>query len=182
VDDRPYGGGPGMVLKPEPLSKCIDDAKETGLGPVVYLSPQGERLDQNKVQELSELDGMILVCGRYEGIDERIIDSRVDLEISIGDYVLAGGEMPAMVMIDAIARLLPGVLGNSESAIEDSFSSDLLDCPHFTRPEEFEGMNVPEVLLSGDHEKIKRWRHNESMKRTEQRRPDLLKKRNLINE
>ena len=176
VDDRPYGGGPGMVMKPEPLSMSIDSATQSIDGPVIYLSPQGDKLDQSMVRRLSTLSGMILVCGRYEGIDERIIASRIDQEISIGDYVLAGGELPAMVVVDAIARLLPGVLGNNLSAQEDSFSVDLLDCPHFTRPEVFEGVAVPEVLLSGDHEKIRRWRLEQARARTLIRRPDLLNK------
>ena len=176
VDDRPYGGGPGMVMKPEPLSMSIDSATQSIDGPVIYLSPQGDKLDQSMVRRLSTLSGMILVCGRYEGIDERIIASRIDKEISIGDYVLAGGELPAMVVVDAIARLLPGVLGNNLSAQEDSFSVDLLDCPHFTRPEVFEGVAVPEVLLSGDHEKIRRWRLEQARARTLIRRPDLLNK------
>jgi tRNA (guanine37-N1)-methyltransferase len=176
VDDRPYGGGPGMVMKPEPLSMSIDSATQSIDGPVIYLSPQGDKLDQSMVRRLSTLSGMVLVCGRYEGIDERIIASRIDQEISIGDYVLAGGELPAMVVVDAIARLLPGVLGNNLSAQEDSFSVDLLDCPHFTRPEVFEGVAVPEVLLSGDHEKIRRWRLEQARARTLIRRPDLLNK------
>ena len=176
VDDRPYGGGPGMVMKPEPLSMSIDSAKRSIDGKVVYLSPQGDTLDQSMVRDLSALSGLILVCGRYEGVDERIVESRIDLEISIGDYVLAGGELPAMVVVDAIARLLPGVLGNDLSAQEDSFSVDMLDCPHFTRPEVFEGVSVPNVLLSGDHEKIRRWRLEQARARTLKRRPDLLSK------
>jgi tRNA (guanine37-N1)-methyltransferase len=182
VDDRPYGGGPGMVMKPEPLSMSIDSAKQNIDGPVIYLSPQGDKLDQSMVRRLSTLSGMILVCGRYEGIDERIVESRIDQEISIGDYVLAGGELPAMVVVDAIARLLPGVLGNDLSAQEDSFSANLLDCPHFTRPEVFEGIAVPDVLLSGDHEKIRRWRLEQARARTLIRRPDLLNKQGKDNE
>jgi len=182
VDDRPYGGGPGMVMKPEPLSISIDSAKQSIDGPVVYLSPQGDKLDQSMVRRLSTLSGMILVCGRYEGIDERIIESRIDQEISIGDYVLAGGELPAMVVVDAITRLLPGVLGNDLSAQEDSFSEDLLDCPHFTRPEVFEGVAVPDVLLTGDHEKIRRWRLEQARERTYIRRPDLLNQQGKGNE
>jgi tRNA (guanine37-N1)-methyltransferase len=182
VDDRPYGGGPGMVMKPEPLSMSIDSAKQNIDGPVIYLSPQGDKLDQSMVRRLSTLSGMILVCGRYEGVDERIIESRIDQEISIGDYVLAGGELPAMVVVDAIARLLPGVLGNDLSAQEDSFSANLLDCPHFTRPEVFEGIAVPDVLLSGDHERIRRWRLDQARARTLIRRPDLLNKQGKDNE
>ena len=182
VDDRPYGGGPGMLMKPEPLSMSIDSAKQVIDGPVIYLSPQGDKLDQSMARRLSTLSGMILVCGRYEGIDERIIESRIDQEISIGDYVVAGGELPAMVVVDAIARLMPGVLGNDLSAQEDSFSADLLDCPHFTRPEVFEGVAVPDVLLSGDHEKIRRWRLEQARARTLIRRPDLLNKQGKDNE
>lgn len=174
VDDRPYGGGPGMVMKPEPLAACIDAAKRTISGPVIYLSPQGRLLDQDLVKEISAYQGMILLAGRYEGIDERIVSTRVDLEISIGDYILAGGELPAMVMVDSVARLLPGVLGNELSALQDSFSDGLLDCPHFTRPEVFEGHEVPQVLMSGDHEKIRQWREVQSRTRTRLRRPDLI--------
>jgi tRNA (guanine37-N1)-methyltransferase len=176
VDDRPYGGGPGMVMKPEPLAGCIDAAKKAIQGPVIYLSPQGRVLDQELAKELSAYGGMILLAGRYEGIDERIVSTRVDMEISIGDYVLAGGELPAMVLVDSIARLLPGVLGNEKSALEDSFSDGLLDCPHFTRPEIFEGHEVPPVLMSGDHEKIRQWRQAQSRARTKLRRPDLFEK------
>ncbi len=175
VDDRPYGGGPGMLMKPEPLARCIDASLESNPGPVVYLSPQGERLTQSLVEELSVLQGINLLCGRYEGIDERVIESRVDREISIGDYVLAGGELAAMVVIDAVTRLLPGVLGNDLSVAQDSFNNGLLDCPHYTRPESFENVRVPEILLSGDHEKIRQWRLNQSIARTRERRPELLK-------
>ena len=174
VDDRPYGGGPGMVMKPAPLAACIDAARMSRPGPVVYLSPQGELLNQPMVKELSTLPGLILLAGRYEGIDERIVESRVEREISIGDYVLAGGELAAMVIVEAIARLLPGVLGNQMSAKQDSFSSGLLDCPHFTRPERFEDQGVPPVLLSGDHEKIRQWRLTQALVRTGERRPNLI--------
>ncbi len=174
VDDRPYGGGPGMVMKPAPLAACIDAARASRPGPVVYLSPQGELLNQPMVNELATLPGLILLAGRYEGIDERIVESRVEREISIGDYVLAGGELAAMVIVEAIARLLPGVLGNQMSAKQDSFSNGLLDCPHFTRPERFEGQGVPPVLLSGDHEKIRQWRLTQALVRTGERRPDLI--------
>ena len=174
VDDRPYGGGPGMVMKPEPLARCIDDARSSLDGPVVFMTPQGTRLDQDKVREMSALPSMILLAGRYEGIDERIVQSRVDMEISIGDYVLSGGEIPAMVVIDSMARLLPGVLGNELSAEQDSFTDGRLDYPHYTRPEEFEGRRVPEVLLSGDHERIRQWRNEQSRVRTLARRPDLV--------
>ncbi len=174
VDDRPYGGGPGMVMKPRPLADCIDAARASAPGPVVYLTPQGEALNQSMAQELAALPGLILLAGRYEGIDERIVESRVEREISIGDYVLAGGELAAMVIVEAIARLLPGVLGNRMSAQQDSFCGGLLDCPHFTRPECFEGRNVPPVLLSGDHEKIRQWRLTQALVRTGERRPDLI--------
>ncbi len=183
VDDRPYGGGPGMLMKPEPLARCIDDARISNSGsnpgPVVYLSPQGDLLNQQLVEELADYTDLTLLAGRYEGIDERVIESRVDREVSIGDYVLAGGEIPAMTIIDAIARLLPGVLGNDLSASQDSFSNGLLDCPHYTRPECFEGLNVPQILLSGDHEKIRQWRLNQSIAKTGERRPDLLERVNL---
>ena len=179
VDDRPYGGGPGMVMKPVPLAACIDAAKRSNPGPVVYLSPQGELLNQSMVEELATLPGLILLAGRYEGIDERIVESRVEREISIGDYVLAGGELAAMAIVEAIARLLPGVLGNKLSAKQDSFSNGLLDCPHFTRPERFEGLTVPPVLLSGDHEKIRQWRLTRALARTGERRPDLFANINL---
>ena len=163
-----------MVMKPEPLARCIDDARDSLDGPVVYLTPQGLRLDQESVREMCALPSMILLAGRYEGIDERIVQSRVDMKISIGDYVLSGGEIPAMVMIDAMARLLPGVLGNELSAEQDSFTDGRLDYPHYTRPEEFEGRRVPEVLLSGDHERIRQWRNEQSRVRTLARRPDLV--------
>ncbi len=176
VDDRPYGGGPGMLMMPAPLARCIDAAKSSAAhsAPVVYLSPQGDLLNQALVAELADYASLTLIAGRYEGIDERIISSRVDREISIGNYVLAGGEMPAMVIIDTIARILPGVLGNDLSARQDSFSNGLLDCPHYTRPACFEGVNVPPVLLSGDHEKISQWRFNQALIKTSMRRPDLL--------
>ena len=179
VDDRPYGGGAGMLMTPVPLARTIDAAKEENHGPVVYLSPQGERLDQQLLAELVALPELILLAGRYEGIDERIVESRVQREISIGDYVLSGGELAAMVLIEGMARLLPGVLGNDDSAVQDSFADALLDYPHYTRPEMFEGRTVPEVLLSGDHEAIRRWRLMQALGRTSQRRPDLLAGREL---
>jgi len=179
VDDRPYGGGPGMVLMAEPLAKCIDSMRDDNSGPLIGLSPQGEKLDQNMVAELARLDQLSLLCGRYEGIDERIMSSRVDREISIGDYIVAGGEFPALVIIEAIARLLPGVLGNASSAIEESFADGLLDCPHYTRPEIFEQRAVPSVLLSGNHERIEQWRLKQSLGRTWKRRPDLIRNRHL---
>ena len=188
VDDRPYGGGAGMLMSPVPLAKAIDAAKAAtgGPGPVVYLSPQGERLDHGLMAELAALPALVLLAGRYEGIDERIVESRVDREISIGDYVLAGGELVAMVLIEGIARLLPGVLGNDRSAAQDSFAASpkngLLDWPHYTRPEVFEGRAVPEVLLSGDHGAIRRWRLMQALGRTGERRPDLLAGRELDRE
>lgn len=175
VDDRPYGGGPGMVMKPEPMAKCIDDAKGRSLGPVIYLTPQGSQLNQDKITALSKLDEMTLVSGRYEGVDERVIASRIDEEVSIGDYVLAGGELPAMVVIDAVSRLLPDVLGNDQSALQDSFSNGLLDWPQYTRPDVFEGKRVPDVLLSGNHRNIDNWRKTIAKQRTKIRRPDLIK-------
>lgn len=175
VDDRPYGGGPGMVMKAQPLTECLQAARqEAGAVPVVYLSPQGRPLRQADVARFSQRHGLILICGRYEGIDERFIEANVDEEWSIGDYVLSGGELPAMVLIDALARLLPGALGHADSAAQDSFSDGLLDCPHYTRPEQFDGRTVPEVLLSGDHARIARWRRQQALVRTLQRRPDLL--------
>ncbi len=187
VDDRPYGGGPGMVMQIEPLRRAIAAAKaaaaEKGLSPkVIYLSPQGRVLTQAGVQELRQIDALILLCGRYEGIDERFIQREVDAEWSVGDYVLSGGELPAMVLVDAITRLLPGALGSEASAEEDSFSDGLLDCPHYTRPEIYEGEQVPAVLLSGDHAAIRKWRRRQSLQRTFERRPDLLNKATLDKE
>lgn len=181
VDDRPYGGGPGMVMLIEPLRQAISAAKAAmqadGLVPkVIYLSPQGRVLTQDGVRELATEPSLILLCGRYEGIDERLIRREVDAEWSIGDYVLSGGELPAMVLIDAVTRLLPGALGSEASAEEDSFTDGLLDCPHYTRPEVYAGEEVPKVLLSGDHAAIKKWRRRQSLERTLQRRPDLLEK------
>ena len=175
VDDRPYGGGPGMVMSAPPLVAAIREAKRAvgGQARVVYLSPQGQRLTQARAASLSMEVALVLVAGRYEGIDERVIESAVDEEISIGDYVLSGGEFPAMVLMDAVIRLLPGALGHGDSAAQDSFSDGLLDCPHYTRPEMFEGRSVPEVLMSGDHDKIRRWRLEQSRQRTRERRPDL---------
>ena len=176
VDDRPYGGGPGMLMKVDPLQQAIRSARAVaGSEPrVIYLSPQGGRLDHRKVVELAQLDGLVLVAGRYEGVDERLIEAEIDEELSIGDYVLSGGELAAMVVIDAVTRQLPGVLGHELSAVEDSYADGLLDCPHYTRPEEFAGRRVPEILLSGDHEKIRRWRLKQALGRTLERRPDLL--------
>ena len=177
VDDRPYGGGPGMLMKVEPLYKAIMAAKEVSSSDakVVYLSPQGQRLNQQMfVDEAAAADDLILIAGRYEGIDERVIESLVDEEWSIGDYVLSGGEFAALVIIDAVARLLPGVLGDDDSALQDSFMQGLLDYPHYTRPEKVNDQSVPEVLLSGDHKAIQRWRYKQSLGRTWSRRPDLI--------
>ena len=184
VDDRPYGGGPGMVMMIEPLARAIKLARgeQTKGAKVIYLSPQGRRLDHAGVLEMSRREGMILLAGRYEGIDERLLESEVDEEWSIGDYVLSGGELAAMVVIDAIARQLPGALGDEDSAQQDSFVEGLLDCGHYTRPEEYAGRTVPEVLLSGDHARIRRWRLKQSLGRTWLRRPDLLERLPLNNE
>lgn len=175
VDDRPYGGGPGMVMRPEPLARAIEAACADGAdAKVSCLSPQGRRLDQVAVTELACRERLILVCGRYEGIDERVMEALVDEEWSVGDFVLSGGEPAAAVLIDAVVRLLPGVLGHEQSAEQDSFSDGLLDCPHYTRPERWRGRGVPEVLLSGDHGRIERWRRERAIERTRCRRPDLL--------
>lgn len=175
VDDRPYGGGPGMVMRPEPLARAISAARETSPGAkVIYLSPQGRRLDHAGVVAFAARPALIMLAGRYEGVDERVLARDVDEEWSIGDYVLSGGELAAMVMIDAIARQLPGVLGDADSAREDSFVRGLLDFPHYTRPEDYEGRRVPEVLLSGDHAAIGRWRLKQALGATWRKRPDLL--------
>jgi tRNA (guanine37-N1)-methyltransferase len=181
VDDKPYGGGPGMLMKVQPLRDAINSARERAGEPcqVVYLSPQGERLSQEKLAELSASRKLILIAGRYEGIDERLIEQEVDVEISIGDYVLSGGELAAMVLIDGMTRLLPGAVGDPESVVRDSFVDGLLDYPQYTRPEEVDGVKVPTVLLSGDHEKIRRWRAKQAIGRTFERRPELLKNRDL---
>ena len=187
VDDRPYGGGPGMVMLPGPLEACIEAArsrqKEAGVrrSHVVLMSPQGERLGEALVQELASMEGLVVIAGRYEGIDERLVERVVDREVSIGDYVTSGGELPAMVMIDCIVRRLPGSLNDAQSASQDSFAvrsaslpRGLLDTPHYTRPEEWKGMRVPEVLLSGNHAAIARWRRKLALGRTWERRPELL--------
>jgi len=180
VDDRPYGGGPGMVMMVEPLMAAIQAAKEAApQSRVVYLSPQGKRFDQGAAQRMAQQDGLILIAGRYEGIDERLIDAFVDEEWSIGDFVLSGGELPAMAMMDSIIRLLPGALGHADSAEQDSFTDGLLDCPHYTRPEEILGCTVPEVLKSGNHELIRQWRLKQALGRTWLRRPELLEGREL---
>lgn len=184
VDDRPFGGGPGMVMKYQPLADALADARRAAPGArVACLSPQGRRLDQRAVDELAARgENLILVAGRYEGLDERFIETHVDEQWSIGDYVLSGGELPAMVLIDAVTRLLPGVLGHADSAAQDSFSAGLLDCPHYTRPEVVAGLSVPAVLTSGDHAAIRRWRLRESLGRTWRLRPDLLENRSLSDE
>ena len=176
VDDRPYGGGPGMLMMVQPLLDAIRAAKQAAekKTKVIYLSPQGKTLTQRGVKQLSENESVILVAGRYEGIDERVIEAEIDEEWSVGDYILSGGELPAMILMDAVARLVPGVLGHAQSAEQDSFSDGLLDCPHYTRPENLHGQSVPSVLLSGDHQKIKQWREKQSLGRTWQRRPELL--------
>ena len=186
VDDRPYGGGPGMVMMPQPLAAAIKAAKASQQASgalssrVICLSPQGTQLTHARVLRLARAgEALVLVCGRYEGIDERLIECFVDEEISIGDFVLSGGEIPAMALLDAIVRQLPGVLNDAESAIQDSFVAGLLDCPHYTRPENHEGRRVPEVLLSGHHEEIRRWRLQQALGRTWQRRPELLAGRSL---
>ena len=175
VDDRPYGGGPGMVLKYEPCAQAIRQAKDSlpEGSPVICLSPQGKVFDQATAGCLSDLQGFVLLAGRYEGIDERLIENEVDEELSLGDFVLSGGEIAAMAVIDAVTRLLPGVLGDDESATQDSFMDGLLDHPHYTRPEETEGQRVPEVLLSGDHGKVDKWRRKKAEAITQERRPDL---------
>jgi tRNA (guanine37-N1)-methyltransferase len=176
VDDRPYGGGPGMVLKAEPMLAAIEAARQRVPqgGPRIYLSAQGEPFEQAQARELAGLAGFVLVAGRYEGLDERAIELGIDRELSIGDYVLSGGELPALVVIDAVARLLPGALGDERSSVEESFDEGLLDWPHYTRPESFAGREVPAVLSSGRHADIRRWRLKQAVARTWQRRPDLL--------
>jgi len=183
VDDRPYGGGPGMVMQFEPLQAAIMQARgQSNDAKVIYLSPQGQSLRQESVRRLAKESHLILLCGRYEGIDERLIEAEVDEEWSIGDYVISGGELAAMVMIDAMVRTLPGALGGEQSAEQDSFENGLLDCPHYTRPESVAGREVPSELLSGDHKKIARWRLQQALVRTYLRRPDLLDGRELTDE
>ena len=175
IDDRPYGGGPGMVTLAEPLAKTFRRVREArGGGRVIYLSPQGKPLEQNRIQELAALPALILLAGRYEGIDDRLLEQEIDEEISIGDYVLSGGELPAMVLIEGLVRYLPGVLGNDQSVVTESFSEGLLDWPHYTRPEQVSGRAVPSVLLGGDHSAIRRWRLQQALGRTWKRRPDKV--------
>ena len=182
VDDRPYGGGPGMVMMAEPLEKALDAAKAAGGGRVIYLSPQGRRLDHEKVLQLSRSPAVTLLCGRYEGVDERLLERCVDEELSLGDFVLSGGELAAMALIDAVVRQLPGALGDEASALQESFAGGLLDCPQYTRPEEYRGGKVPQVLLSGHHENIRRWRLKQALGRTWRRRPELLAERAMTQE
>ena len=182
VDDRPYGGGPGMVMLPEPLERTLDAVKTAGGGRVIYLTPQGKKLDHRRVMDFSNQKSLTLLCGRYEGVDERLLERRVDEEVSIGDFVLSGGELAAMALIDACVRQLPGALGDDASALEESFADGLLDCPQYTRPETYSDRKVPEVLLSGHHENIRRWRLKQALGRTWLRRPDLLQVRNLTAE
>ena len=186
VDDRPYGGGPGMVMLAEPIERTLDAVKTAGGGRVLYLSPQGKKLDHRRVLEFSKESSLTLLCGRYEGVDERLLERRVDEEISIGDFVLSGGEIAAMALIDAVVRQLPGALGDEASAVEESFADGLLDCPQYTRPEiwppDERGARVPEVLLSGHHENIRRWRLKQALGRTWLRRPELLEIRTLTTE
>lgn len=185
VDDRPYGGGPGMVMTVKPLTDAINRSREltAEAAPVVYMSPQGEQLNQTLVEEFASQKNLILVAGRYEGIDERLISREIDREVSIGDYVLSGGELAAMVVIDAIARQIPGVLGHQDSAVNDSYAGEgWLDCPHYTRPEDYQGMNVPDVLLGGDHAAIARWRRKQSLGRTWLRRRSLIDLQSLSKE
>jgi tRNA (guanine37-N1)-methyltransferase len=184
VDDRPYGGGPGMVMKYRPLQLAIESALEASpAARVVYLSPQGERFDQRRARAVADnRQPLVLIAGRYEGIDERIIERYVDEEWSIGDYVLSGGELAAMVVLDAVIRLIPGALGDADSAQQDSFMDGLLDCPHYTRPDEIDGMAVPAILQGGNHDAIRRWRLRQALQRTRERRPDLLQGRRLTAE
>ena len=183
VDDRPYGGGPGMVMLAEPLEKAIEAAKARQVemsgksGRVIYFSPQGRQLDHQRVLELVQEENLVLLCGRYEGVDERLLERCVDEEISLGDFVISGGEIAALALIDAMVRQLPGALNDADSAQQDSFVDGLLDCPHYTRPEEYKGMKVPDVLMSGHHKVIQRWRLKQSLARTRARRPELLAKR-----
>ena len=179
VDDRPYGGGPGMVMKPDCLLRAVRTAQQKNAGKVLYMSPQGKPLTQGIMQQLTAEDGLIILCGRYEGVDERVLSLVVDEEYSLGDYVLSGGELGAMVLIDGLSRLLPGVLGHEDSAQQDSFTDGLLDCPHYTRPEKFEALAVPDVLRSGDHAAIAKWRRKQSLGVTWLKRPDLLADRIL---
>ena len=180
TDDYPFGGGAGMVMMAQPIVDCVRDVRAQGFdGPCIYLSPRGRQLDQQKVMELAQQDGLILLCGHYEGVDQRAIDLVVDEEISLGDFVLTGGELAAMALTDAVARYVPGVLGSDESTGEESFTDGLLEYPQYTRPRDFEGMEAPEVLLSGDHAKIRKWRREQSLLTTLRCRPDLFEKADM---
>jgi tRNA (guanine37-N1)-methyltransferase len=182
VDDRSYGGGEGMVLKPELIFEAVEKCQEKrgDKGRVILLSPQGRRFDQKKANELSLVPHMILICGRYEGVDQRVADYLADEELSVGDFVLSGGEFAACSVVDAVSRLIPGVVGKGNSVLEESFMDDLLDFPHYTRPAEFRGWKVPDILLSGDHVRIQRWRRQKAVERTQQKRPDLLKEESCL--
>lgn len=188
VDDRPYGGGPGMVMMVQPLEDAISAARERqrqlaiAESKVIYLSPQGKPLNHQKVMELKDLPGLILLCGRYEAIDQRLLDNHVDEEISMGDFVLSGGEIPAMALMDAVIRQLPGVLHDELSAVEDSFVSGILDCPHYTRPPEYKGMCVPDILMGGNHAEIEKWRRQQALMMTQMKRPDLIEEADLDGE
>lgn len=183
TDDRPYGGGSGMIMKPGPIVRALESMDRVdGLSFVVLLTPQGQTFDQAMAWELSRADQLVLICCRYEGVDERIRSDQIHMEVSVGDYILSGGELGALVIVDAVSRLVPGVLGGERSNLEDSFEDGLLEYPHYTRPRTFRGKEVPPVLLSGDHEKIRLWRRTESLRRTLERRPDLLKKARLSEE
>ena len=183
TDDRPYGGGEGMVMKPEPIFRALQSIpRAAGEHKVILLTPQGQLFDQSLARSLGTLAQIILVCGRYEGVDERVRSKYVDMELSIGDYILTGGEVPAMVIVDAVSRLVPGVLGGERSALEESFEDSLLEYPHYTRPPVFQGESVPPILLSGNHEKIRLWRRTRSLQKTLERRPDLLKRASLSEE
>ena len=182
VDDRSYGGGEGMVLKPELIFEAVEKCQEKrgNMGRVILLSPQGRRFDQKKANELSLVPHLILICGRYEGVDQRVADYLADEELSVGDFVLSGGEFAACSVVDAVSRLIPGVVGKGTSVLEESFMDDLLDFPHYTRPAEFRGWKVPDILLSGDHVRIQRWRRQKAVERTQQKRPDLLKQESFL--
>ena len=184
VDDRPYGGGPGMVMMAEPLARALEEARahQRGRFRVIHMTPRGGRLTQSEVNRLADLDGLVLLAGRYEGVDERLIECEVEEEWSLGDYVISGGELAAMVLADAVIRQRPGVLGHRESAAQDSFMAGLLDCPHYTRPAEYRGARVPQVLLGGDHEAIRRWRLQQSLVSTFEKRPDLFRARRMNDE
>ena len=173
-DDTPYGGGAGMVMTPQPIHDCINAVDPTHQATRIYMSPRGKRLTQSIVAELSNLDNLLILCGHYEGVDQRVLDLDIDMEISVGDYVLSGGELPAMTLIDAVLRYVPNVLGNSQSTVDESFSQDLLEYPQYTRPTEFCGLTVPEVLVSGNHQNIDKWRREQALEVTKRVRPDLL--------